>query len=774
EVFHSTVPEKLSLATASTHCHSLGAQLATVGQLYLAWQAGLDQCDPGWLADGSVRYPINVPRKNCGGDEPGVRTVYNNPNRTGFPDTTALFDAYCCRAHQLAGIQASEVKALYQTVRPASEALSLVTEVQRSGPSIRTSIWADLFALNKTLVPSFSKNNDSSEISEEHVVIDLKSEENWDERRNGSRVNQIDPNGSDGAGINITSGFSDIEGAENHGGSAHEDQDHSYFGSETPALSPIAYSTPQPQASYSLLTEFVNTLMRPFKFWTGSKGADKTERVPTLPEEKAAETQTQGEAFGKNLSVPKPSGNKGSMDNAILEHRIGTFPLRGPKSGLQSSEKGLSEHEKELMPLIKLMPSVQNAEQRASSGQPGKGGTSSINGNLQSTFNDPTETSPPIQHVSTSGIQSSRQGNFLASVSNAQFQWALKSESGPKQGLPENMAYLDEQESWEPKEAKAGPLELMTLPKSLHQENPENYSGEGKDQDLEGAVTLTDKGRAVSGEEKDMEGSGNGSSFLAGFQMKVSTLASSGVTLSPTPKALPKPSSYVTVGEHTTLSQWLLVNQPTSSPQGAMESDTAEEAKEEIFYVHRPTEMQSLPSTLQTQDESKVMGITATTEALLEVLTTSEVTSVEPLAGEPDRTDPFSTVTTIESTSDTTTTEEPSISISWAQEDQKNISVTDQQSHLLVTLTPTEGSQTEVVQLSTKAFNTEIGLTNMESRSAVTEFFVVGSVHTPSKESKLEEHTTLTTTEKKDTSNPFGSLIPDWAFGLMPSGKLLL
>lgn len=95
EVFHSAVPEKLSLATASTHCHSLGAQLATVGQLYLAWQAGLDQCDPGWLADGSVRYPINVPRKNCGGDEPGVRTVYNNPNRTGFPDTTALFDAYC-------------------------------------------------------------------------------------------------------------------------------------------------------------------------------------------------------------------------------------------------------------------------------------------------------------------------------------------------------------------------------------------------------------------------------------------------------------------------------------------------------------------------------------------------------------------------------------------------------------------------------------------------------------------------------------------------------
>ncbi|RXM96602.1 Aggrecan core protein, partial [Acipenser ruthenus] len=97
EVFHSTVPEKLSLATASTHCHSLGAQLATAGQLYLAWHGGLDRCDPGWLADGSVRYPIRQPRKNCGGDEPGVRTLYQHPNRTGFPDTTSLYDAYCYR-----------------------------------------------------------------------------------------------------------------------------------------------------------------------------------------------------------------------------------------------------------------------------------------------------------------------------------------------------------------------------------------------------------------------------------------------------------------------------------------------------------------------------------------------------------------------------------------------------------------------------------------------------------------------------------------------------
>ena len=101
EVFHSATPEKLNLASASTHCQTLGARLATAGQLYLAWQAGLDRCDPGWLADGSVRYPINVPRKHCGGNEPGVRTVYHNADRTGFPDTTARFDAYCFRGNEV-------------------------------------------------------------------------------------------------------------------------------------------------------------------------------------------------------------------------------------------------------------------------------------------------------------------------------------------------------------------------------------------------------------------------------------------------------------------------------------------------------------------------------------------------------------------------------------------------------------------------------------------------------------------------------------------------
>ncbi|XP_044074903.1 neurocan core protein-like [Siniperca chuatsi] len=94
EVFHSSVPGRLSLSSASDRCVSLGGQLATVGQLYLAWKAGLDSCAPGWLSDGSVRYPVTWPRPECGGSQPGVRTV--TPNSTA-DNTTALYDAYCYR-----------------------------------------------------------------------------------------------------------------------------------------------------------------------------------------------------------------------------------------------------------------------------------------------------------------------------------------------------------------------------------------------------------------------------------------------------------------------------------------------------------------------------------------------------------------------------------------------------------------------------------------------------------------------------------------------------
>ncbi|TRZ08370.1 hypothetical protein HGM15179_018738 [Zosterops borbonicus] len=94
-VFYATQPGRFTWQGARRHCRSLGATLATTGQLYLAWRQGLDQCDPGWLADGSVRYPIRQPRRKCGGEAPGVRTLYQFSNRTGFPPAASRFDAYC-------------------------------------------------------------------------------------------------------------------------------------------------------------------------------------------------------------------------------------------------------------------------------------------------------------------------------------------------------------------------------------------------------------------------------------------------------------------------------------------------------------------------------------------------------------------------------------------------------------------------------------------------------------------------------------------------------
>ncbi|NXR00903.1 PGCB protein, partial [Sagittarius serpentarius] len=97
EIFLETAPDKFTLEEAAARCRVLGAELASTGQLYAAWSAGLDACSPGWLADGSVRYPIVTPRERCGGALPGVKTIFLFRNQTGFPDAQSRYDAYCFR-----------------------------------------------------------------------------------------------------------------------------------------------------------------------------------------------------------------------------------------------------------------------------------------------------------------------------------------------------------------------------------------------------------------------------------------------------------------------------------------------------------------------------------------------------------------------------------------------------------------------------------------------------------------------------------------------------
>ncbi|XP_041844904.1 hyaluronan and proteoglycan link protein 2 [Melanotaenia boesemani] len=87
------VPGSFSFDQAVHACKHQGSEMALVGQLYAAWRfQSYDQCDGGWLKDGSVRFPISNPRKKCGGiPEAGVRSL-------GFPNkTTHLYGAYCYR-----------------------------------------------------------------------------------------------------------------------------------------------------------------------------------------------------------------------------------------------------------------------------------------------------------------------------------------------------------------------------------------------------------------------------------------------------------------------------------------------------------------------------------------------------------------------------------------------------------------------------------------------------------------------------------------------------
>ncbi|XP_040897858.1 hyaluronan and proteoglycan link protein 1-like [Toxotes jaculatrix] len=88
-------PDRLTFDEAMQACLDDGAEIAKVGHIYAAWKLeGYDRCDAGWLADGSVRYPISRPRKNCSPTEVAVRFV-------GFPDKKQKsYGVYCYKAEQ--------------------------------------------------------------------------------------------------------------------------------------------------------------------------------------------------------------------------------------------------------------------------------------------------------------------------------------------------------------------------------------------------------------------------------------------------------------------------------------------------------------------------------------------------------------------------------------------------------------------------------------------------------------------------------------------------
>uniref|UniRef100_A0A8C0ULY1 Brevican n=1 Tax=Cyanistes caeruleus TaxID=156563 RepID=A0A8C0ULY1_CYACU len=80
-----------TFAEAQEACARIGASIATPEQLYAAYLGGYEQCDAGWIADQTVRYPIQTPREACYGDMNGFPGVRNY----GVVDPEDMYDVYC-------------------------------------------------------------------------------------------------------------------------------------------------------------------------------------------------------------------------------------------------------------------------------------------------------------------------------------------------------------------------------------------------------------------------------------------------------------------------------------------------------------------------------------------------------------------------------------------------------------------------------------------------------------------------------------------------------
>ncbi|KAJ8380624.1 hypothetical protein SKAU_G00014020 [Synaphobranchus kaupii] len=161
EVYYAPVTRKMTLEEAREECRSRGSVLATPGQMHAAWRQGLDRCDYGWLSDGSARYSISVPRKQCGGGLVGVRTMYRYRNQTGYPEPHLKLGAYCFKGRQPVNLTAC-VDVLVKGITRASP----VTSVKPTSPTTTSAVQTPVPDSTSPAASMGAENRSQSEVAD--------------------------------------------------------------------------------------------------------------------------------------------------------------------------------------------------------------------------------------------------------------------------------------------------------------------------------------------------------------------------------------------------------------------------------------------------------------------------------------------------------------------------------------------------------------------------------------------------------------------------------
>nr|XP_012623168.1 brevican core protein isoform X3 [Microcebus murinus]XP_012623169.1 brevican core protein isoform X3 [Microcebus murinus] len=340
ELFLGAPPDKLTLEEARTYCQERGAEIATTGQLYAAWDGGLDRCSPGWLADGSVRYPIVTPSQRCGGGLPGVKTLFLFPNQTGFPNKHSRFNVYCFR-------DSARPSALPEASNPASdlasdglEAIVTVTEtleeLQLPQEAVESESRGAIYS-----IPIMEDGGGGSSTPEDpaeapRTLLEFETQ------------SIVPPTGSseeEGEALEEEEKYEDEEEKE-------EDEEEEDTEDEDLWAWPSQFSSPGPESSFptepaqdelpSQESPLAKAVLQPGE----SPLPDGESEAPRPPRVHGPPTETLPTPKEKNLTSPPPSTPAGARE---VGEETGGPELSGVPRG-ESEETGSSEDAPSLLP----------------------------------------------------------------------------------------------------------------------------------------------------------------------------------------------------------------------------------------------------------------------------------------------------------------------------------------------------------------------------------------------------------------------------------------